>query len=339
MPSSGVLTSPSATETSVTDAIQPLAATGWHRGGANEGQQLPWALRWSALGHALLVLIMMVFAYFVPKPPTPRTADMTFTLVTKPSKIPPVVAQAKGNQAQLAGGSKVVQRAALAQRPPHPHKVVLPKAMPITPLMAMASPKIVEAPKPEAKPKPTVIPDKPKKPPEKPTEPKPLLNDPSIHSKEDDDTRPSDVTTQAHTPARPPTETAGQTGSATGTTTGTDAQSAAPGSQPDAQLAVSQDKLAPYMASLKTALTQRWQPPRGEQSLRVVVEFTVLADGTLQDVVVKTSSGNPETDAAAIKAVEASSPLQPLPTEWNVPQIPIRFTFDYTIFGKSRYNR
>jgi len=38
-------------------------------------------------------------------------------------------------------------------------------------------------------------------------------------------------------------------------------------------------------------------------------------------------------DAAAIEAVKASSPFEPLPKEYKGESIPIEFTFDYNIIG------
>jgi TonB family protein len=109
-----------------------------------------------------------------------------------------------------------------------------------------------------------------------------------------------------------------------------------PGAEPTEQLAVSPDKMAPYFDDLKKNLSSRWFPPRGESSLRVVTQFVIQADGQITDIQIKESSGDPATDEAARQALEASSPLTPLPTDWGVSNVPILFSFDYTVFGKSR---
>jgi hypothetical protein len=53
-------------------------------------------------------------------------------------------------------------------------------------------------------------------------------------------------------------------------------------------------------------------------------------------VSVSRSSGLPSADKAAIDAVEMQL-LQPLPPEFRGSDVEIQFTFDYNVFGASRY--
>jgi TonB family protein len=89
----------------------------------------------------------------------------------------------------------------------------------------------------------------------------------------------------------------------------------------------------PYMAELQRRIKRNWQPPRRNASKRVILLFTVAKDGRLLNLRVHKPSGEPDTDRAAISAVQLSAPFKPLPSDFSGSSIDIQFTFDYNVFG------
>ena len=92
------------------------------------------------------------------------------------------------------------------------------------------------------------------------------------------------------------------------------------------------------MRELQRRIKMNWDPPKGNESKRVVLMFKIAKDGRLLSCNVFKSSGLPNADKAAINAVQASAPFRPLPAEFKGPSIDIQFTFDYNVFGASGYN-
>lgn len=94
----------------------------------------------------------------------------------------------------------------------------------------------------------------------------------------------------------------------------------------------------PYMRELQRRIKMNWDPPKGNESKRVVLLFKIAKDGRLLSCSVFKSSGLPSADKAAINAVQATAPFKPLPAEFKGQHIDIQFTFDYNVFGASGYN-
>lgn len=101
--------------------------------------------------------------------------------------------------------------------------------------------------------------------------------------------------------------------------------------------AIKEPDFGPYMKELQRRIKSNWEPPRGNESRRVVLLFKVARDGSLKSVKVYKSSGIPSADSAAIGAVNLSAPFRPLPPEFRGSDIDIQFTFDYNVFGVGRY--
>lgn len=97
--------------------------------------------------------------------------------------------------------------------------------------------------------------------------------------------------------------------------------------------ALKEPDFGPYMRELQRRIKRRWNPPRGDKSKRVVLLFKVSRDGRLLSLNVHTTSGNPDSDRAAVEAVKAAAPFRPLPPEYRGDDIDIQFTFDYNVFG------
>ncbi len=97
--------------------------------------------------------------------------------------------------------------------------------------------------------------------------------------------------------------------------------------------AIKDPDFGPYMKDLQRKIKQSWQPPRGNESKRVVVVFRVAHNGELEQIKVTKSSGEPTADDAAIQAIQRIFPFRPLPPEYTEENIDIEFTFDYNVFG------
>lgn len=101
--------------------------------------------------------------------------------------------------------------------------------------------------------------------------------------------------------------------------------------------AIREPDFGPYMRELQRRIKMNWDPPKGNESKRVVLMFKIAKDGRLLSCNVYKSSGLPNADKAAINAVQATAPFRPLPAEFKGQHIDIQFTFDYNVFGASGY--
>lgn len=102
--------------------------------------------------------------------------------------------------------------------------------------------------------------------------------------------------------------------------------------------AIKEPDFGPYMRELQRRIKMNWDPPKGNESKRVVLLFKIAKDGRLLSCSVFKSSGLPGADKAAINAVQATAPFRPLPAEFRGQSIDIQFTFDYNVFGASGYH-
>lgn len=89
----------------------------------------------------------------------------------------------------------------------------------------------------------------------------------------------------------------------------------------------------PYMKELQRRIKMNWDPPKGNESKRVVLLFSIARDGRLLNVKVHRSSGLQAADKAAIDAVKLTAPFRPLPPDFKGDSVDIQFTFDYNVFG------
>lgn len=89
----------------------------------------------------------------------------------------------------------------------------------------------------------------------------------------------------------------------------------------------------PYMARLQADIKRHWKPPYSDQRFEIVLVFQVLANGGVENLKVITSSGKPDQDEAAIKAVKGGAPFVRLP-EGSPSREDIKFSFTYNNFSK-----
>jgi TonB family protein len=91
---------------------------------------------------------------------------------------------------------------------------------------------------------------------------------------------------------------------------------------------------APYVAGVSGNVKRNWfavmpQTARAGEKGKVVVEFDVLHDGQIRDIKATSNSGGSVLETAALAAVRASSPLEPLPKTFHGPLIKLKCTFLY----------
>ena len=103
--------------------------------------------------------------------------------------------------------------------------------------------------------------------------------------------------------------------------------------------AIKEPDFGPYMRELQRRIKMNWDPPKGDESKRVVLLFKIAKDGRLLSCSVHKSSGLPNADKAAIQAVQLTAPFKPLPPEFKGANIDIQFTFDYNVFGAKQMLR
>ncbi len=92
----------------------------------------------------------------------------------------------------------------------------------------------------------------------------------------------------------------------------------------------------PYMSALQRKIKMAWKPPRGTESNRIVVTFSVLQSGRLENLQMTVASQDASANQAALEAVTRASPFEPLPSGAG-PKVDVEFTFDYNVFQKTRF--
>jgi protein TonB len=88
-----------------------------------------------------------------------------------------------------------------------------------------------------------------------------------------------------------------------------------------------------YVAAVQRRVSSNWLWSTIEPTIRwaprVVVDFVILRDGTITNIQLTRSSGDASVDASAIRAVRASSPLDPLPSGYSGSYVSVEFWFDF----------
>jgi protein TonB len=85
-----------------------------------------------------------------------------------------------------------------------------------------------------------------------------------------------------------------------------------------------------YVQQMLTRIHQHWQrtPVRG--TTVVVVRFTILRNGSIQDAEVEQSSGFGLLDRGALRAVILSDPMPPLPNSYPRDRVGVHLRFTYS---------
>lgn len=90
-------------------------------------------------------------------------------------------------------------------------------------------------------------------------------------------------------------------------------------------------EFAYYLQQVRVRIGGNWTTPAGASSgQRAEVAFRIARDGTIREVRLVKSSGNPWFDQAATRAVTIASPLAPLPMGYGAGVLGITYGFEYT---------
>jgi TonB family protein len=88
-----------------------------------------------------------------------------------------------------------------------------------------------------------------------------------------------------------------------------------------------------YVASVRNRISSNWLlstiSPNILTAPRLYMTFTILRDGTITDVEITQSSGMPEVDRSALRAVLASNPLPTLPSDYAGNRVKVNLYFDF----------
>jgi TonB family protein len=102
-----------------------------------------------------------------------------------------------------------------------------------------------------------------------------------------------------------------------------------------------EDVMNSYMKDMEHRIKSNWLPPEDNFRNKTVVTFQVMRDGTIKSSKVSESSGDKQFDTDAIKAVQQTGKVAPLPKNIFGEYIDITFTFERVsyLIKKDRYDR
>jgi protein TonB len=92
-----------------------------------------------------------------------------------------------------------------------------------------------------------------------------------------------------------------------------------------------------YIEAVKRRVQGNWQQytidpaVRAARTAHAVVQFTILRDGTVKDILVTQSSGNLSMDNSGLRAVMASNPMPALPNDYSGSYVRVIFDFDLSL--------
>lgn len=88
-----------------------------------------------------------------------------------------------------------------------------------------------------------------------------------------------------------------------------------------------------YVTAVQGRVAGNWLWSTIDPSLpwapRAVVSFDILRTGAVANVQILQSSGNASVDSSAIRAIQSSNPMQPLPNEYSGNKVSVEFWFDF----------
>src|SRR5579862_5473979 len=88
-----------------------------------------------------------------------------------------------------------------------------------------------------------------------------------------------------------------------------------------------------YVDAVRSRVSGNWLQTTVDPSLRwaprAVVTFDILRNGAITNIQILQSSGNASVDNSALRAIQGSSPANPLPGEYGGPKVSVEFWFDF----------
>ena len=112
----------------------------------------------------------------------------------------------------------------------------------------------------------------------------------------------------------------------------THSQFAMAGGQGGLNLGVFGDRYGWYVNAVRSRVSSNWLlsmiNPNLASAPRVYVTFDIARDGNVDNVKITQSSGVPEVDRSALRAVLASNPFGPLPADYPAGKVSVEIYFD-----------
>lgn len=84
----------------------------------------------------------------------------------------------------------------------------------------------------------------------------------------------------------------------------------------------------PYIKKINKIIKSNWEPPVKKPGTSTIARYTLNKKGEISNIKIIKSSGIIQNDESAINALKKSSPLPPLPTEYQGSSVDIDFHFD-----------
>lgn len=97
--------------------------------------------------------------------------------------------------------------------------------------------------------------------------------------------------------------------------------------QPVSRISVGESFPYPwYLNNVQMKVEQNWKPPINDESLAVVVEFSIYPNGRISEVRVVKSSGNTMLDNLAVRAVKLAAPFGKIPAGFTMDKLDLTYT-------------
>ncbi|MBP3820482.1 TonB family protein [bacterium] len=102
-----------------------------------------------------------------------------------------------------------------------------------------------------------------------------------------------------------------------------------------------EDVMNSYMIDMEHRIKSNWFPQQDSFKNKTVVTFQIMRDGTIKSSKISESSGDKQFDGDAMKAVQKTGKVAPLPNNILGEYIDIIFTFERVSYlvKKDRYDR
>ncbi|MGH9776092.1 MAG: TonB family protein [Candidatus Acidiferrales bacterium] len=88
-----------------------------------------------------------------------------------------------------------------------------------------------------------------------------------------------------------------------------------------------------YVEAVGNRISSNWLQSTVDPTIhfapRVICQFQILRNGTITNIQITQSSGNKSVDYSAVRAVQMSNPLNPLPAEYSGSFVNVEFWFDF----------
>jgi periplasmic protein TonB len=92
-------------------------------------------------------------------------------------------------------------------------------------------------------------------------------------------------------------------------------------------------KFPSYVDAVKNRISSNWLQSTVDASVRwaprAIFTFQILRDGTVTNIQITQSSGNRAVDNSALRAIQSSTPMSPLPSNYSGSSVSVEFYFDF----------